>query len=352
MKVHSRIIPALALLVALSLSCLKGGAGEKDGADTASGRVKILCTTFPMFQITRNVVGDAEGVSVEILLPADAGCPHDYALTPLDLAKLAEADLLVANGLGMESFLGAPLDRANPDIVVIDSAEGMDDLLGYESVGDPVMVYVDDHGHVHDENCDHGHETKPEDNPSAEKQAKEPEHGHGDAINPHLFVSPALNADLAENIARQLGEADEDRAELYRRNAAAYGASMRGLADDMKKAVAGFANNRIVEPHGAFDYLARDIGLEIVAMMQPHGQELSASQMLELIEDIRENDAGAIVTEPQYPARTGEMLSRETGIPAVMLDPGASGPDNAPLNHVETLMRRNIEALRETLGRK
>lgn len=349
-------------LVALALACaaflfhadLRAGETANDSVDSP---VKILCTTFPMYQITRNIVNGAEGVTVDILLPASSGCPHDYALTPRDLTRLAEADILVANGLGMENFLGARLTRANPDIMVVDSAEGMDDLLGYESIGDPVKVYVDDHGHVHDENCEHGREDAPaaEDSDAdhdGKTESGHKEDAHDDEINPHLFASPLQNAELAESIARQLGELDEGRADLYRKNAAAYATAMRGLADEMKTTAATFANNRIVEPHGAFDYLARDIGLDIVTMMQPHGQELSAAQMVDLIEEIRENDAGAIVVEPQYPARTGEMLSRETGLPVVMLDPVASGPDDAPLNYYETIMRENIKTLAKTLGRK
>ena len=109
-------------------------------------------------------------------------------------------------------------------------------------------------------------------------------------------------------------------------------------------------NNRIVEPHGVFDYLARDMGLEVVAVLRPHGQEPSAAEMLELVRTLRAKQAGAIFTEPQYPAKVGAALARETGLPTATLDPVATGPDEAPLDYYETAMRQNMEVLRATLG--
>jgi zinc transport system substrate-binding protein len=111
-------------------------------------------------------------------------------------------------------------------------------------------------------------------------------------------------------------------------------------------------NNRIVQPHGIFDYLARDMGLEIVAVMQAHGQEPSASEMMQLVKVMKEKDAGAIFTEPQYPEKIGKVLSKETGIPVAMLDPVATGPEIAPLTYYETVMRQNMKTLASTLGAK
>jgi ABC-type Zn uptake system ZnuABC Zn-binding protein ZnuA len=94
------------------------------------------------------------------------------------------------------------------------------------------------------------------------------------------------------------------------------------------------------------------MGLEIVAVMQAHGQEPSAAEMMNLVNTIKEKRAGAIFTEPQYPEKIGKALSKETGIPVAMLDPVATGPENAPLTYYETVMRQNIKTLGSTLGAK
>ena len=91
-------------------------------------------------------------------------------------------------------------------------------------------------------------------------------------MNPHLFASPRQAARIALNVAAGLSKADPEGAGVYFRNAQAYADRLNALADEMAALGRTLKNNRIVEPHGVFDYLARDMGLEVVAVLRPHGQ--------------------------------------------------------------------------------
>ena len=278
----------------------------------------VLSTTFPIHQIVRNVTEGREGLAVERLLPGQMGCPHDYALTTQDMKKLAKADVLVVNGLGMEAFLGAPLKKANAKVTLIDSSKGITEIL-----------------HDAHDAGDHAAGHSP--------------HEHG-AVNPHLFASPRMSAKLAKNIAADLGRIDPDGAAHYARNAQNYAERMNRLADEMAALGKRLKNNRIVQPHGVFDYLARDMGLNIVAVMLPHGQEPSAAGIRRLVKILQETQAGAVFTEPQYPQKIAKILAQETGTPFASLDPVASGPENAPPDYYETVMRQNMKTLASTLG--
>lgn len=283
----------------------------------------ILTSTFPIYQITRNITAGQEGVQVDLLLPARLGCPHDYALTPQDMQMLGHAEVLIINGLGLEEFLGAPLRRANPNLVVIDSSEDLDEILLYRDTPET----GDDH---------------------SEKQIHD--HDHSGA-NPHLFASPRMAARQVQKIAAELARLDPAAAPLYRRNAQSYGARLESLAVDFATLGQTLKNRRIITEHGVFDYLARDIGLDVVAVIQAHpGQEPAAAEMLKLIRTAKAEKVGAIFTEPQYPARVAATIAREAGIPCVPLDPAASGEENAPLNSYETTMRNNMLILQTTLG--
>ena len=302
------------------------------GATVAFAELNVLCTTFPIHQIARNVAQGREGVALQLMLPAGMGCPHDYALTPQDMRKLAAADVLVVNGLGLEEFLDAPVLAANPDLETVDSSAAIQDLLEYAH-----EHHEAEEEHDHEAEAEHGHD----------------EHGHHhprEGVNPHLFASPRQAARIALNVAGGLSKADPDGAGTYVRNAQAYAARLNALADELAALGRTLKNNRIVEPHGVFDYLARDMGLDIAAVLRPHGQEPSAAEMLELVREIRAKQAGAIFTEPQYPAKVGAALARETGLPTATLDPVATGPDAAPPDYYETAMRQNMEVLRATLG--
>ena len=305
------------------------------GAASGWGAIQnVLCSTFPIYQLTRNVAQGREGVEVQLLLPASLGCPHHYSLTPQDMKKLANADVFVVNGLGMEEFLGAPVAQANRDLLVVDSSAGIPDVLAYAE---------DRHGEEA-EHAEEGHEAH-------EEGEEEHRHHHLHAgANPHLFVSPRMAAKLALNIAAGLSKADPEGAGLYFRTARAYAGRMNALAGEMSALGQRLRNRRIVQPHGVFDYLARDLGLEVVAMLQPHGQEPSAAEMIEIVRIVREKNAGAVFTEPQYSPKAGQTIAREAGIPAAVLEPAASGPEDAPLDYFETTMRQNMEILSATLG--
>lgn len=309
----------------------------------ASPQRHILVTTFPIYQIVRNLTQGCEGIHTALLLPSHLGCPHDYVVTPQNMQQLTKADILVINGLGMEFFLEASLKKANPNLTVIDSSKGISDLLPDGSRGDatstskrPKPQHEDQNrgdkvSHKHDH--DHNHA-----------------HSHTGGSNPHLFASPRMSAQIVSVIASALSDLNPEMADRYQRNAETYKNTLNRLTDDLAALGKRLRNHRIVQPHGIFDYLARDMGLEIVATMQPNGLGPSAFEMSKLVHILREKKVGAIVTEPQYPDKIGKTLSKETGVPWIQLDPVASGPQDAPLDYYEMVMRNNMEILRETIG--
>ncbi len=274
--------------------------------------LRVVCTTFPMYLMTLNVAAGRGDVRVDIMLPAAMGCPHDYVLTPQDMQKIAGADLLIANGLGLEEFLGEPIARANPKIKVVDTSEGVSEVI-WASEGGPGGTA-------------------------------------GKVRNPHMFASPRLAARIAQNIAAALEAADPAGASTFSQHAARYAARLTELGAACAAMSQGLRSRRIVTEHGVFDYFARDCGLEIAAVVEETpGQEPAAARMLALVREIRQSSAGALFTEPQYPGRVGRTIAREAGIPAAVLDPVASGPDDPPLDYYERVMRRNLETLQRTL---
>ena len=266
--------------------------------------LRVLASFLPMSLFARNVVGDAPGVTLEMILPASLGCPHDYSLSPGDMRKIAESDVLIANGFGMEAFLGAPVRRANPKIVVVETASSVAPL---RAGGD-----------------------------------------HGD-VNPHTWVSPRNAILQVRAIEKALSDLSPENAPVFRRNADAYAGRLETLAREFDETARRFRNRRIVTFHNVFDYLARDLGLTIVGWIEETpGQEPSAGEMRDLIRTIRETKAAVVFAEPQYPQRLAAMVAREAGVPVRMLDPGSTG--SAAMTAYEDVMRKNLQTLAEALG--
>lgn len=284
----------------------------------ASEAPRVLATTYPMWLLTR--MAGAPRLQPTLLLGAGLGCPHDYALTPQDLAKVARAEVLVANGLGLEEFLGAPLAAANPRLQVIDAG-----------VAVPAAELL----------------------AGGDEEAGHADHRPGAARNPHLFASPRQAARIVRFLAGELARLDPDGADAYRSNAAAAGQRLDRLADEMKTALAAVPARRVVVQHDVFGYLARDCGLTVVAELQEHpGNDPSAAALAALVAAARTGGARAVLTEPQYPARIGEVVAREAGVALTSLDPLASGPADPPAGHYEAVMRANLAALLRVLGGK
>ena len=271
----------------------------------AAEPLRVLTSFLPMEIFTRNVVGDTAGVTVMSMLPASLGCPHDYALTPGDMKKIASADLFVANGLGMEAFLGEPVRRANPKIRVVETARGVR----------PIRAGRDDAGDV----------------------------------NPHTWVSPRNAILQVREIEKALSEARPVSAPAFRRNAEAFVSRLSALAAEFETAAKTFRRRNIVTFHNVFDYLARDLGLTVVGEIETApGQEPSAGEIRRLSRTIREREVPAVFSEPQYSPKLAEALAREAGVPVRVLDPVATG--SPALTAYEDAMRRNLATLKKALS--
>lgn len=302
----------LAALLAACPSCRQAG-----HASSQPGRLKVLTSTFPILLFTQAVVGESGRAEVELMIPAEAGCPHDYQLTPQDMLKISSADVLVANGLGLEAFLGPSLRQVKPDVKLIKASEGFDQEMKFAAFE------------------------------GAQKEIEEP---HGD-INPHMFASPKMAALIVRNIANQLGQIDPAGAQQYQAHAQAAAQRLEKLAGDFSAAVATFPSRKIVTQHAVFDYLARDSGLEIVAVIEEvPGQEPSPANMTRLAGTIRQAGARALFVEPQYPDKVGRTLAADAGIVATTLDPVATGPAGAGFDYYEQTMRRNLQTLKQVMG--
>lgn len=270
----------------------------------AADPLRVLTSFLPMEIFTRNVVGDTPGVTVASMLPASMGCPHDYALTPGDMRMIASAELFVTNGLGMEAFLGEPARRANPKIRIVETARAVLPIRG--------------------------------------------EHGRGD-VNPHTWVSPRNAILQVREIENALSAARPADAGAFRRNADAYVSRLAALAAEFEAAAKTFRRRNIVTSHGVFDYLARDLGLTVVGVIETApGQEPSAGEIRSLSRTIRERKVPAVFSEPQYSPKLAEALAREAGVPVRMLDPVATG--SPALAAYEEAMRRNLSTLKEALS--
>lgn len=307
------ILPMLACLLLCALTCLPrtgSAAAEPSSSAGADGRFTVLATTFPIWLFTRNVCRDVPGARVELFVPAQTGCPHGFSPSPADLRKLAGADAIVVNGLGLEAFLAQPVRALDREHAVIDAGRGTTPLPAPEGGAD-------------------GRHGPP-------------------GVNPHIFAGPAQAARMARAIGEGLARRDPAHAPAYRANASAYAERLEALAADLAAIGKHAPRTGIVLQHDDLAYLAHDAGLQTLAVLRAGDESatLSAARLNALTHRLATERAVLIAGEPPVPDRGVELLARESGIPWALLDPVASGPENAPLDYYERSMRANAQTLR------
>ena len=257
---------------------------------------EILCTTLPITALTNAVVRGVPGFRVTQMLSSTLGCPHDYALTPQDMKKLAKADVIVINGLGMEDFLNGVLPRVNRKGLLIDSSRGLKCVMHSREHRVPVCTDPSHHHH-------HGHD-------------------HGSVWNEHLFSSPGTAAAVVDRIAAELSRAFPQNAALFRANAARYTEELLRLDRDYRAFGRTIPAGRrdIAVQHGIFDYLAAALGLHVTEYLQAHaGSEPSAAQIRSMIARLKECKVSVIFAEKNYPSKVTDLVSKEAGVPVVVL---------------------------------
>ncbi len=270
--------------------------------------LSVLTSVYPVYIFTRNVVGETPGITLNLLLSPEKGGPHNYALTPGDLEKIAGADLLIINGGGLEGFLERIKKDIQSRLLIVDSSEGIKLIRADAGSG-----------------------------------------GH-DFTNPHFFVSPQQAIIQVRNIARALRTADPPNAGKYQENAGQFIEKLERLTKEMKQRIQRFDNKKIITFHNAFAYFARDLGLVVVGVIENNpGQQPSAGELADLVRTIKRRQVKAVFSEPQFSAELAGVLVRETGIGLYRLDPMATGNDYQADAYLR-VMKKNLRILVDALG--
>jgi zinc/manganese transport system substrate-binding protein len=260
-----------------------------------------------------------QAAEVENLLPPGAG-PHDYSFTPKDAVRLHGADVLVVNGLGLETWLKGLMGAAQrPGVRIVDTSQGIEPLP-VPGVGERLES--------------HGGEA----------------HGQEGRWDPHIWLDPLRAVAQVENIRDGLSAADPANASTYAGNAKRYIERLRALHEEFRAATAGFRLRKLVTFHTAFQYFAGLYGLEVVAVIEPApGREPTPRYLAHLYEVVRRHHIKVIYTEPQYRPRVAEVMARDLGVEIAELDPGVTGPLGPEA--YEAFMRSNLKVLSHHQGR-
>lgn len=243
-----------------------------------SGKTKVVTTFLPIYLFTKAVAGDA--ANVEILVKPGTEV-HDYQTTPENVKAIATANVLVKNGLGLEEFLEDTVKNAqNSKLTEIDASLGIQAL----------------------------NQISPVEN--TEKGEKDHDHDHK-AGNPHVWLDPVLAKQQVTNIRDGLITADPTNKATYEANAANYIKQLENLNSEYQQILQKTPNCTFVTFHDAFPYLAKRYNLKQVAVVEIPEDQLSPTDVQNVIEAVKKYKVKALFSEPGIDNKLLKSLSQD-----------------------------------------
>ena len=294
-------------VLALSLvlvACTGSGTDESSCREREDGdTLNVLATTPMMGEFVSQVGGD--NISLTVLMPPEAN-PHTYDPSPQDATTIAEADLIFFTGLKYEP---APL------LKLLESSACSPEVLA--EVGESVFpVEFKEGGHDdHDDHGEEGHDDEEEGHDDHEG------HGHG-AYDPHFWFDPNRVSYAAEYIEGKLIQYDPTNEESYKSLTDAFTTELKGLVNEVIELIGMIpsGNRKLITTHESLGYLEAKFGLEVLATIIPSldsSDEVSPSDLVEVIEVIEEEGVKVMFVESETPSVYAETLAQETGITLV-----------------------------------
>lgn len=276
----------------------------------------VVTSFYPIWLLARNLAKGIPGLEVRNLAAPDTGCLHDYQLQSQDMKVLEEADLFLVNGAGMESYLDLVFS-AFPDLPVARASDGVPLLYGMDAL-----------------------------------QIGESEEEEEGEANAHIWLSASNAVLMARNLADAMIRQFPSLEPGIRENLASLTDRLNLLDQELKDGLSDLPRRGIITFHEAFPYFASAYGLEVLAVVNREpGETLTPAQLARLITVIRDLGNPPLFTEPQYEDLSARILASETGAKIYTLDPVVTGPEeNVPLDYYESVMRKNMETLRDALS--
>lgn len=314
---------------ALALALVLALAGPGCGGDSPFGSAEtlVVVTTSILGDVVSNLAGDE--ARVEVLMPLGAD-PHTYEPSARQAARLREADLIVANGLGLEEGFEAVIDRARAEGVPVLYVGDFVDPLPYAGPG-----------------SDH-------DSDGEEADEDGEAHQHEGGYDPHFWMDPVRMQRAAAVIAERLGGLAEGG---FAARAAAYGERLGELSAYIEARISTIPAGRrvLVTNHFAYGYYAERYGLEMLATVIPAAttdSETSAAQFARLVDLIRSRGVPAIFASTTEPTRLAEAVAAEAGreVEVVRLYAGSLGEPGSGAESYLEMMRTSTDLIVQALG--
>jgi ABC-type Zn uptake system ZnuABC Zn-binding protein ZnuA len=313
--VVSRNVPSLhrlARAAALLLALLSPACGRREPPPP-----RVAASIFPLYDIVRRVAGSR--LEVDLVLPP-GHTTHSFDPKPRDVAKLADAQIVFAVGLGLDAWVA---DMAK------NAGAGDGRVFNVGPLVDPILV--------------------PERVVRLAEGEGDDTHGPGaeSPIDPHFWLDPVRAARATDVVVAALQKLDPEEGPFYRNRGDDLKRSLDTLHGRIGRRSSSWTHRTLVTFHGSLYYYADRYRLEVAAVVEPvPGREPTARYMADVLDVIRKASVVALFSEPQLDPRAARAIATEAGLPLYEIDPVGGSPG---VDTYETVLEHVTDVLDKAL---
>lgn len=263
----------ITLLLLCSVLCLSACTHRQKGSE----RPILTVSIEPLRYVVEAIAGDH--YRVKTIMPQGAS-PETYEPTPRQMMELTESRAIFRTGsLGFEQTKLPQMVQGVNGAPLVDLGEG--------------IVPIEDHDH---------------------------DHGTGESIDPHLWMSPGNLKVMAQNAYRALCRLDSAGAPYYRTRLAQFETRMDSLHKAMQQMLKPLDRRAFLIYHPALGYLARDYGLKQLAV-EHDGKDPSAAFLKVLTQQCRAEGVRTVFISKEHAGATARRLAETLHAQVVVINP-------------------------------
>ncbi|MBM0046558.1 zinc ABC transporter substrate-binding protein [Anaerococcus sp. mt242] len=325
----------------------------------------VYTSFYPIYNLTKQIAGDKFEVKSFTNLKTES---HGWEPSAKDIADLTDSQLMFINGAGMEEWEESL--EGSSDIELVNTSENVELIKGSH---DHVHEHEDhdhaheeenhdheDHDHAHEEEShdhedhDHAHEEENHDHEDQD-HAHEHEHSHSHGeFDPHTWLSPKNGLAQAKVIADKLSEIDPANKDYYMENYKKIEDELNAMIDEYTEKFEKLENKNFLVSHQAFGYLARDFGLNQIALTSlTSTEDADAKTLKEAVDEAKNLGINTIFYEMGGSSKSADTIANELGANTVPLNTLEFATDEELNNDTtyQDLIKYNLEELYKSMAK-
>ena len=302
-------------VLALAILLTACGRQEEKPVATAEKKLNVVTTVAPITSIVENIAGDK--IQLAGIIPEGINS-HTFEPIPSDSKLLSSADLIILNGLDLETpTLNLAQANLKPGAAIY--------FLGGQTIKETDYIF---------------------------DFSFPKEQGHP---NPHLWLNPEYAMRYATLVRDELIRLDPKNKAVFEQNAAQFLKKLEALDQAIKEAAQTIPpnNRRLLTYHDSWPYFARRYGFQVIGAVQPSDfTDPSPREVVRLIEQIRKEKVPAVFGSEVFPSPVLEQIAREAKSRYIdkLRDDELPGKPGDPQHSYIGMMVENMIIMFEALG--